>query len=213
MSSASRDSPSLRRLGYGGPLLAVDAVHWGESGAESRREQVVEETPVVIVYNRVPHVVMMATPENLEDFALGFSIPEELIRSPADLLAVAAKSQKRTLTPDRRTEAGYFYRSDHFNFAKAGVPALYVKSGTTLREGPPEAGLASYDEYYAKRYHKPDDEYSETWDVGGSVEDLRLLFEVGTRVAYAETWPAWREGNEFRATREKSAASRKPDEE
>jgi len=125
-----------------------------------------------------------------------------------DMLAEAAKSQKRTLTPDRRSEAGYFYRSDHFNFAKAGVPALYIKSGTTLRDQPAGTGLARYDEYYAVRYHKPGDEYDEAWDVSGSIEDLRLLFEVGARVANARTWPEWYEGNEFRALRDASAKSR-----
>jgi Zn-dependent M28 family amino/carboxypeptidase len=127
-----------------------------------------------------------------------------------DLLAAAAKSQGRTLTPDRRSEAGYFYRSDHFNFAKAGVPALYIKSGTTLRDGPPGAGLARYDEYYAERYHKPGDQYEASWDVSGTIEDLKLLFEVGAKVANQKTWPEWYKGNEFRAARDASAASRQP---
>ena len=125
-----------------------------------------------------------------------------------DFLAAAAKDQGRTLTPDRRSEAGYFYRSDHINFAKAGVPALYIKSGTTLRDQPPGTGLARYDEYYAVRYHKPGDEYADSWDVSGSIEDLRLLFEVGAKVANAKTWPEWYEGNEFRAVRDASAKSR-----
>ena len=127
-----------------------------------------------------------------------------------DLLADSAKSQRRMLTPDRKPEAGRFYRSDHFNFAKAGVPALYIKSGLTLRDAPEGAGKALLDEYDAKRYHKPGDEYSGDWDVSGTVEDLRLLFEVGARVANSETWPAWRAGNEFAPAREKSAKSREP---
>ncbi len=143
---------------------------------------------------------------------LGRARDVEVIGSGAsdleDLLAAAAKSQGRKLMPDRRSEAGYFYRSDHFNFAKAGVPALYIKSGTTLRDGPPGAGLASYDEYYAKRYHKPNDQYEASWDVAGTIEDLKLLFEVGARVSNGKTWPEWYEGNEFRATRDASAAKR-----
>ncbi|MGH8204092.1 MAG: M20/M25/M40 family metallo-hydrolase, partial [Steroidobacteraceae bacterium] len=127
-----------------------------------------------------------------------------------DLLAEAAKAQRRTLTPDRKPEAGRFYRSDQFNFAKAGVPSLYVKSGTTLRDAPEGKGRTLLDDFDAQRYHKPGDEYSEDWDVKGSVEDLRLLFEVGARVANAESWPQWREDNEFRAVREKSAKSREP---
>jgi Zn-dependent M28 family amino/carboxypeptidase len=129
-----------------------------------------------------------------------------------DLLGKAAKAQGRTLTPDRRPEAGYFYRSDHFNFAKAGVPALYVKSGTNLRDRPEGTGKSLLEDYQATRYHKPGDEYSESWDVSGTVEDLRLLFEVGARVANEKTWPAWRAGNEFAPAREASAKSRKPEE-
>jgi Zn-dependent M28 family amino/carboxypeptidase len=125
-----------------------------------------------------------------------------------DLLADAAKSQGRVLAADGRPEAGRYYRSDQFNFAKAGVPALYVKSGTKLRDRPAGTGQALLDDFDATRYHKPGDEYAESWDVSGSVEDLRLLFEVGARVANEESWPEWREGNEFRAVREKSAKAR-----
>ena len=127
-----------------------------------------------------------------------------------DLLGKAAKAQGRTLAPDRRPEAGYFYRSDHFNFAKAGVPALYVKSGINLRDRPEGTGKSLLEDYQAKRYHKPGDEYSESWDVSGTVEDLRLLFEVGARVANSKSWPAWRTGNEFAPAREASAKSREP---
>jgi len=130
-----------------------------------------------------------------------------------DLLAAAAKSQGRTLTPDQRSEAGRFYRSDQFNFAKAGVPSLYIKSGTNLRDRPTGTGKALLEDYETKRYHKPGDEYSESWDVSGTIEDLRLLFEVGARVANEKTWPEWREGNEFRAVREKSAKRRETEEE
>ena len=75
----------LSRVGYAKPLLEVPARQWSTSGVADRSEQIVEESPVVIVYNAIPHVVMMATPADLEDFVLGFSITEELIRSPADL--------------------------------------------------------------------------------------------------------------------------------
>jgi Zn-dependent M28 family amino/carboxypeptidase len=65
-----------------------------------------------------------------------------------------------------------------------------------------------YDAYYAERYHKPNDEYDPAWDVSGSIEDLKLLFEVGARVANGADWPEWYEGNEFRAARDASAGSR-----
>ncbi len=128
-----------------------------------------------------------------------------------DLLAAAAKSQGRKLTPDRRPEAGYFYRSDHFNFAKAGVPALYIKSGAALRGADEAAGIAWQERYVAERYHKPGDEYQDAWDVSGSIEDLRLLFEVGARVANSKTWPEWFQGNEFKSARDGSAKTRAAD--
>ena len=78
----------LRRLGYSTPLLEVAARRWVGGRPEEGTEQVAEETPVAIVYNGIPHVVMMATPADLKDFALGFSVTEELIRSPADLTSL-----------------------------------------------------------------------------------------------------------------------------
>ena len=80
-----RDPMGLYRLGYAGPLLETDAVRWEAGAWEEQHERIVEETPVAIVYNRIPHVVMMATPADLEDFALGFSLTEELIESADDL--------------------------------------------------------------------------------------------------------------------------------
>ena len=80
-----RDPMGLYRLGYAGPLLEANAVRWEGGVWAAQHEQIVEETPVAIVYNRIPHVVMMATPTDLEDFALGFSLTEELIQSADDL--------------------------------------------------------------------------------------------------------------------------------
>jgi Zn-dependent M28 family amino/carboxypeptidase len=127
-----------------------------------------------------------------------------------DRLVAAADRQDRVVTPDTKPEAGYFYRSDHFNLAKKGVPALYIKSGVDLRDQPPGTGQAMLDDYVKNRYHKQADDYSPDWDVSGSVEDMQLLFEVGAQVASDGSWPAWYEGNEFRAAREASAAARDP---
>jgi Zn-dependent M28 family amino/carboxypeptidase len=184
-------------------FLAVTAEESGLLGSEYYVKNPLvplEKTAAVI---NIDALVPLGRARDIEVVGYGASDLE-------DILADAAKAQKRTLTPDRRPEAGYFYRSDHFNFAKAGVPSLYVKSGTQLRDGAEGAGQALLDDYQAKRYHKPGDEYSEEWDVGGTIEDLRLLFEVGARVASAESWPQWREGNEFRPAREKSAKGREP---
>ena len=184
-------------------FLAVTAEESGLIGSEYYAERpLVPLEKTAAVFN-IDALYPLGRAKDLEVIGFGASGLE-------DLLAAAAKSQKRALTPDRRPEAGYFYRSDHLNFAKAGVPSLYIKSGTDLRDAPPGTGQRLKADYDTHRYHKPDDEYTESWDVSGSIEDLRLLFEVGARVANAETWPEWYEGNEFRVVREKSASSRKP---
>ncbi len=125
-----------------------------------------------------------------------------------DRLAAAAARQKRVLSPDANPEAGYFYRSDQLNLAKKGVPSLYIKSGIDLIGQPPGTGQAMVDNYFANIYHKQADDYQPTWDVSGSIEDLKLLFEVGAGVAEDVSWPNWYEGNEFRAARDASAAAR-----
>jgi Zn-dependent M28 family amino/carboxypeptidase len=111
--------------------------------------------------------------------------------------------------PDANPEAGYFYRSDQLNLARKGVPSLFVRSGIDLIGKPPGTGQAMVRDYYANVYHKQADEYQPTWDVSGSIEDLKLLFEVGAGVAQDGSWPNWYEGNEFRAARDASAALRK----
>ncbi len=119
-----------------------------------------------------------------------------------DLLSEAAAAAGRTLSPDAEPEKGFFYRSDHFEFAKQGVPALYTDSGTEYLDKPAGYAKEKRDEYTANDYHKPSDEIKPDWDLSGAVEDLRLLFEVGLRVANGGTWPEWKPGTEFKATRE-----------
>jgi Zn-dependent M28 family amino/carboxypeptidase len=119
-------------------------------------------------------------------------------------LAVAARSQGRVLQEEPTPERGYFFRSDHFNFAKRGVPALYIKSGVDDRERGLEWRKKYYDDFTAQKYHKVGDEYSPDADLRGSVEDLELLFAVGAKLAGEKSWPQWSAGSEFRAARERS---------
>ena len=119
-----------------------------------------------------------------------------------DILAEEAGVQGRVLAPDAEPEKGFYYRSDHFEFAKQGVPALYTDNGVEYIGKPPEYGQQKRDEYTANDYHKPSDEVKPDWDLAGAVEDLRLLFAVGYRVATDEAWPEWKPGTEFRAKRE-----------
>ncbi len=119
-----------------------------------------------------------------------------------DLLAEAAAAQGRTVKPDAEPEKGFFYRSDHFEFAKQGVPALDTDSGTDYIGKPAGYGMKKRDEYTERDYHKVSDEVKPDWDLAGAVEDVQLLFQVGYRVAQGDKWPEWKPGTEFKAKRE-----------
>ncbi|MBI4418909.1 MAG: M28 family peptidase, partial [Ignavibacteriales bacterium] len=119
-----------------------------------------------------------------------------------DILAAEAAAQGRTIKDDPEPEKGFFYRSDHFEFAKRGVPALYIDSGTEYVSKPPEYGQERREEFTANDYHKPSDEIKPDWDLTGAVEDFRLLFRTGHRIATDRTWPEWKPGSEFKARRE-----------
>src|ERR1035437_3376956 len=121
-----------------------------------------------------------------------------------DYATTAAAEQGRTLRPDAEPEKGFYYRSDHFNFAKAGVPAFDPEPGLDYVGKPAGFGMQKRDEYTANFYHKPQDEIQPGWDMGGAVQDLRLFLTMGYRIANAAKFPEWRAGNEFRAIREKS---------
>jgi Zn-dependent M28 family amino/carboxypeptidase len=119
-----------------------------------------------------------------------------------DYLRDAAGEQGRTLRPDPESEKGFYYRSDHFNFAKQGVPALYTDTGVDFVGKPPEYSKQKRDEYTNKDYHAPSDEVKPDWDLSGAREDAQLLLAVGYRVARADKYPEWKPGNEFKARRE-----------
>ena len=119
-----------------------------------------------------------------------------------DILKDVAEAAGKYLRPDAEPEKGYFYRSDHINFAKKGVPMLYADAGIDLVDGGEAAGRAAGDDYTANRYHQPTDEYSADWDLSGMTQSMNILYEVGARVAASQDWPNWREANEFRAIRD-----------
>jgi Zn-dependent M28 family amino/carboxypeptidase len=119
-----------------------------------------------------------------------------------DLLKIQADQQGRVLVEESNTAGGFYFRSDHFNFAKAGVPALYAKGGGDLVEGGTAAGKAASDEY-GKRYHQPSDEMHEGWKLDGVVQDLQALYGVGKDLSGGDTWPNWYAGNPFKAARDK----------
>jgi Zn-dependent M28 family amino/carboxypeptidase len=130
-----------------------------------------------------------------------------------DVLREAATEKSRVLRPDAEPEKGFYYRSDHFNFAKQGVPALDPEGGIDYIGKPAEWGMKKRDEYTENDYHKPSDEIKPDWNLAGAVEDVRLLMAVGYRVANAAKYPEWKPGTEFKAKREamlRNAAKEKP---
>jgi Zn-dependent M28 family amino/carboxypeptidase len=120
----------------------------------------------------------------------------------------AAGEQGRVVRPDPDPEKGFYYRSDHFSFAKAGVPALNPEQGVNYLGKPKEYGMKVRADYNDRDYHQPSDVVRDTWDLTGAAEDLEVLFAVGYRVAEADTLPQWKPGNEFRARREQMLKDR-----
>jgi Zn-dependent M28 family amino/carboxypeptidase len=125
-----------------------------------------------------------------------------------DLIAVA-KTHGKTYSPDPRPGAGSFYRSDHFSFAKRGVPAISFGAGQDLVDGGLAKGEALGKDYVTYRYHQPADEYSPDWNLAGVAQDGGMLFDLGEKLANSREWPEWKAGSEFKAERDKSAAQRK----
>jgi len=119
-----------------------------------------------------------------------------------DLAAALLKKSNRVLVPDTQPEKGYFYRSDHFEFAKEGVPAFYTHAGKDIVGQPAGYGQQRADRYTAVDYHKVTDEIKDWWDFSGAALDARLFFDLGTDVANGPKWPEWKPGAEFKAKRD-----------
>ena len=116
--------------------------------------------------------------------------------------AEAASQQGRVLMPDPEPEKGFYYRSDHFSFAKVGIPAFYADPGVEYIGKPMGYGIEKREQYTAEDYHAPSDEVKDAWDLSGAVEDLSFFYRMGHRLATSSEWPAWSETSEFRAIRE-----------
>ena len=122
-------------------------------------------------------------------------------------LLVGLEADGRTITPDPKPEAGYYYRSDHFAFAKLGVPMLYIDGGEDLITGGRDAGAAVAKDYTDNRYHGPKDEFNEGWDWSGVMADLQLYYRIGRSLAMSTSWPNWNEGDEFKGVRDTDCAA------
>ena len=122
-----------------------------------------------------------------------------------DLVKPIVAAQGRTISPEPNPQAGGYYRSDHFSFAKLGVPMLDAASGENMVVGGSAAGKAASEDYIAHRYHKPQDEYNPDWDWSGAVQDLQVYYTLGRKLADdTGLWPNWYQTAEFRAIRDKS---------
>ena len=119
-----------------------------------------------------------------------------------DMLSAAAQRQGRVMTPNSKPERGSFYRADHFEFSKLGVPALYTGRGRDFIGKPADFGQKKTDDYVANIYHQPSDQVDPAWDLSGAVQDIQLFLEVGYLVANGDTFPEWNPGTEFKAKRE-----------
>ncbi len=120
------------------------------------------------------------------------------------IVELIAAEQGRVVKPDQFADRGYFYRSDQFSFAKIGVPAMYLDTGTDFVDRPPEWGRAQVDHYTDVNYHQPSDEYDDTWNFDGMIEDARLGYWTGLAIANADELPAWTPGDEFEAARKRA---------
>jgi Zn-dependent M28 family amino/carboxypeptidase len=119
-----------------------------------------------------------------------------------DIALAVAKDQGRTVRPDSHPERGSYYRSDHFEFAKVGVPAFYPKSGKQFIGQAADFGEKKVAEYIAKDYHQVSDGVKADWTFEGAAQDTEFLLQIGLRIANANSWPEWKPGNEFKAKRD-----------
>jgi Zn-dependent M28 family amino/carboxypeptidase len=179
-------------------LLAVTAEEQGLLGSEYYAQN-----PLYPVAQTVANINM--------DVLNPFSKTADIIvvgRGQSDLedyLQEAATRAGRHISYETHPEAGYYYRSDHFNFAKVGIPALYTERGIDVIGKGKEYGEQLDKEYNEQRYHRPADNYdADTWTMEGAIADLQLLFQVGKRLSFETRMAEWKKGSEFKAIRDKS---------
>jgi Zn-dependent M28 family amino/carboxypeptidase len=176
-------------------FLSVTAEEKGLLGSQYYAEHPLYPLPKTLAEINMDGLNVLGRTKDLSVIGLGMSTLDDEVK-------VVAAEQRRTVTPDAEPEKGFYYRSDHFNFAKQGVPALDTSSGIDFVGKPAGWGLEMRRKFTAEDYHKPSDQVKPYWDLRGAVEDLQLLFEVGYRVANARAFPAWSPTSEFKAKRD-----------
>jgi Zn-dependent M28 family amino/carboxypeptidase len=176
-------------------FLSVTAEEKGLLGSQYYAEHPLYPLSKTLAEINMDALNVLGRTKDIEVVGLGQSTLDDVVQ------AVAAE-QGRVVKPDAEPEKGFYYRSDHFSFAKQGVPALDPDSGVDYLGKPAGWGLQMRDKFTTDDYHKPSDKIKPDWDLRGMVEDLQLFGEVGYRVANAKTYPTWKASSEFKAKRE-----------
>ena len=155
----------------------------------------------VAAFNLDPHVVLGRT-HNLDLIGGGRTEMEDDLRR-------VAKAQGLRVDDEINPEAGWYFRSDHFAFAKRGVPTVYFRAGADVVDGGPAKGAAVTDAYNARDYHQTSDEFDPAWDMTGAAQEGRVAYELGRELANSRRWPTWRDGVEYEAVRDRTVAVRR----
>ena len=199
LARAYGNSPAPRRSVV---MLAVTAEERGLMGSEYYAANPVYPLAHTVA---VINVDALSPHGPARNFSTSGSARQDLL----DQLVARAGRSQLAYAPDPHPEAGYFFRSDHFPFAKRGVPAVSFKSGDDWVDGGVAAGTADAKAYRENSYHQPSDQWSDKWPFTGMARDLEILHGLGADLANAKTWPNWSADSEFRAARDASAATRK----
>ena len=176
-------------------FLAVTAEEQGLLGSEYYATHPVYPLEKTVAAINMDALTNIGSVENLIVIGYGQSELDDIAEASAEEMGMY-------ITPDQNPSAGYFYRSDHFSFAKVGVPALYADTGDEHREKGLEYGKRKAAKYTEEHYHAPSDEYSEDWDMTGMVEYVQLMFDIGLELATSDEFPNYKEGSEFKAARD-----------
>ena len=176
-------------------LLAVTAEEQGLLGSRYYGEQPLYPAAQTVAALNMDVLNQWGRTRDLTVVGMGQSELDQLAAEVAFRLG-------RVIKPDPEPEKGFYYRSDHFSFARVGIPAFYTDSGVEYLDKPEGYGIEKRNEYTANDYHAVSDEVKPDWDLSGALDDLTFMYQMGARLASGDEWPEWSETSEFRAIRE-----------
>jgi Zn-dependent M28 family amino/carboxypeptidase len=181
-------------------FLAVTAEEQGLLGSEYYAQHPLYPLTKTLADINIDVMQLAGHSRDIEVVGFGNSTLDDVARALLD-------RDGRVMVPDGQPEKGGFYRSDHFEFAKVGVPAFYTAAGVDIIGQAADYGTTLRDAFTANDYHKPSDEIKPWWDLRGAAQDADLLFRMGMEVAQGDTWPAWKPGCEFKSRRDAMMAA------